>query len=102
MSRKVIPGCIEEGALLESARIKKKKQDRRYTQNYTAGLVGKGQYIWSQWSGGTSRITDRDWIILSNELDFNPFVTRTHLIELAQHIHAAELRLLFNKRFDDV
>ena len=94
MRRKVMPGCVEEGALLEKARIKKKKDDKRYTQNYTASLVGKGQYIWSQWHSGQTRIIDSDWIRLSNELDFNPFVTRPYLLQLADDIHKAEQRLI--------
>jgi hypothetical protein len=94
MARKVIPGCAEEGALLEQARIEKKKKDRRYTQNYTASLVGKGQYIWSQWHSGQTRIIDRDWIRLSNEIGFNPFETRPYLLQLADEMHKAKQRLI--------
>lgn len=94
MSRKVIPGCAEEGALLEQARLKKKQDDKRYTQNYTASLVGKGQYIWSQWYSGQTRIIDSDWIRFSNELGFNPFITRPYLLKLADEIHIAKQRLL--------
>ena len=95
MARKVMPGCAEEGAMLEKARLKKKQENKQYTQGYTASLVGKGQYIQSQWHNGQTRIIDSDWIRLSNELDFNPFVTRQYLLELAAQIHLAEQRILY-------
>jgi len=98
--REVIPGCDAEGALLDAARKAKKKSDRRYTQDYTAALAGKGQYIWSQWQKGTTRIVDRDWLILALELDFDPFATRPELIELAQLIHKAEAKYSDEKPVD--
>ena len=92
--REVIPGCDAEGALLDLARKNKKKKDNRYTQDFTAALVGKGQYIWSQWQSGRTRIIDKDWLILALDLDFDPFATRPELRELAQLIHKAEAKFL--------
>ena len=98
--REVIPGCDAEGALLDLARKTKKLKDSRYTQDYTAALTGKGQYIWSQWQKGTTRIVDRDWLILALELDFDPFATRPELKELAQLIHKAEAKYSDEKPVD--
>ena len=98
--REVIQGCDAEGALLDAARKAKKKSDGRYTQDYTAALTGKGQYIWSQWQKGTTRIVDRDWLILALDLDFDPFATRPELKELAQLIHKAEAKYSDEKPVD--
>lgn len=98
--REVIRGCDAEGALLDAARKAKKKIDNRYTQDYTAALTGKGQYIWSQWQKGTTRIVDRDWLILALDLDFDPFATRPELRELAQLIHKAEAKFHDEKPVD--
>ena len=84
--RPVIPGCDKEGEILESARVRKKLSDGRYTQDYVAGLVDQGQGIWTQWRQGTTKILDSY---------FNPFETRPELLELAALILRAEVKYCY-------
>lgn len=93
--RPVIPGCDKEGEILESARMRKKLSDGRYTQDYVAGLVDQGQGIWTQWRLGTTKILDAYWIQFALELDFNPFETRPELLELAALILRAEVKYCY-------
>jgi hypothetical protein len=90
MARSVIKDCDREGEILESARLKKKAIDKKYTQDFTANIAGRGQNVWMQWKSGTLRISDYYWIKLALALDFNPFETRPELRELAQLIHQAD------------
>lgn len=90
MARSVIKGCDREGEILESARLKKKATDKKFTQDYVAGLAGRGQNVWMQWKTGTLRISDFYWVKFALALDFDPFETRPELRELAQLIHQAD------------
>ena len=90
MARSVIKGCDREGEILESARLKKKAIDKKYTQDFAANLAGRGQNVWMQWKTGTLRISDYYWVKLALALEFDPFETRPELRELAQLIHQAD------------
>ena len=91
MARSVIKGCDREGEILESARLKKKATNKKFTQDYVASLAGRGQNVWMQWKTGTLRVSDYYWIKLALALDFDPFETRPELRELAQLIHQADV-----------
>ena len=90
MTRSIIEGCDREGEILETARLKKKATDKKYTQDFAANIAGRGQNVWGQWKAGTLRVSDYYWIKLALELDFDPFETRPELRELAQLIHQAD------------
>jgi hypothetical protein len=90
MARSVIKGCDREGEILESARLKKKAADKKYTQDFAANIAGRGQNVWMQWKTGTLRISDYYWVKLALALEFDPFETRPELRELAQLIHQAD------------
>ena len=89
-TRSVIKNCDLEGEILESARLKKKAIDKKYTQDFAANIANRGQNVWMQWKTGTLRISDYFWIKLSLALEFDPFQTRPELRELAQLIHKAD------------
>ena len=80
--RPVIAGCKEEGALLEAARVAKKRHDKRFTQDYVASLVGLNQGIYPQWKAGTTKILDRYWLVFAEALEFDPYELRPELHEI--------------------
>ena len=85
--RPVIPGCDIEGQALDSARRKKLAKNKKYTQDYVAGLVGLNQGMWSQWQAGTTRILDRYWLRFASELDFDPFKHRPELLDMKDQLN---------------